>query len=152
MNFEAVANQYLRELETGSNPCRPSTLKTYRSLISSHLARFNYLEMELIASQNNRLLKELVADMRTTLKPATIRSAVTLFKMIVDSLVDDNGVPKLRCVWNNDFISLPAVIPSEQRAPMISTEELESVVAKSTSTKSRLSGQVAAVTFCPRPA
>jgi integrase len=135
MNFETVANQYLQELETGSNPVRPSTLSAYRSEIRCHLSRFNHLEMEAIATQNNKLLRQLVADLRPTYKPASIRSTVTLFKQIVDSLVDDNGVPRFRCVWNNDFIALPAVNPAEQNAPIIPIEELQSAV---TSHKDRL--------------
>src|SRR5580704_5673221 len=103
MRFEECAQNYLSELETGSNPVRPTTLKTYRSLIDCHLARFNHLEMESIAGQNNRLLRDLVADIRTTHKPATIRSAVTLFKMIVDSAKDSNGLPTFPMRWAPDF-------------------------------------------------
>lgn len=126
MNFETVANQYLQELQTGSNPCRRSTLKTYRSLISSHLARFNRLEMESIAGQNNCLLKDLVADMRTTHKPATIRSTVTLFKMIVESAKDSNGLPAFPMRWAPDYIDLPAI--TDQKQPTITADELRAVV------------------------
>ena len=130
MNFETVANQYLQELETGSNPCRPSTLSSYRSTIRTHLTpRFGNTDLSVLAAQNNRVLKDLVRHLRVKYKPASIRLIVTLFKSVMDSPRDDNGVRLFKTEWNNDFIDLPAVLPVEQRAPMISTDELNAVVA-----------------------
>lgn len=129
MNFETVANQYLQELETGSNPCRPSTLSSYRSAIRTHLTpRFGSMELSELATQNNRVLKELVRDLRAKYKPASVRLIVTLFKSVTDCPRDDNGVRLFKTEWNNDFIDLPAVLPAEQRAPMIPTDELNAVV------------------------
>lgn len=55
MNFETVANQYLHQLETGSNPCRPATIKAYRSILKTHLvSRFGTESLESLAQSNNR--------------------------------------------------------------------------------------------------
>jgi Phage integrase, N-terminal SAM-like domain len=70
MAFETVANQYLQELESGSNPCRPKTSAAYRSAIKCHLMpRFGSAPLAELATQNNRVLKELVNDLRTKYKP-----------------------------------------------------------------------------------
>ena len=98
MNFETVANQYLHELETGSNPCRPSTLSAYRSAIRVHLTpRYGTMDLSDIATQNNRLLRELVRDLRTKYRPASITLIITLAKQIIDHPKDFNGVPLYRC-------------------------------------------------------
>lgn len=72
MAFETVANQYLQELESGSNPCRPKTIAAYRSAIKCHLMpRFGSAPLAELATQNNRVLKELVKDLRAKYKPAS---------------------------------------------------------------------------------
>ncbi|HVB58829.1 MAG TPA: hypothetical protein VNE63_20685 [Candidatus Acidoferrales bacterium] len=94
MNFETVANQYLNALETGSNPCRPSTLRAYRSAIRVHLTpRFGSTPLAEFATQNNRILKDLVKDLRAKYKPASIRLVVTLAKQVLESPKSENGLP-----------------------------------------------------------
>jgi integrase len=130
MNFETAATQYLLELETGSNPCRPSTLGAYRSTLRTHLTpRFGSMGLSELAGQNNRVLRDLVKELRAKYRPASIRLIVTLFKSVMDSPRDNNGVRLFKSEWNNDFIDLPAIVPAEQHAPMITTKELNAVVA-----------------------
>ena len=101
MNFETVANQYLHELETGSNLCRPSTLSTYRSAIRVHLTpRFGNTPLVEIATQNNRVLKDLVKDLRAKYKPASIRLVVTLAKQVFESPKNENGLPLFPMQWS----------------------------------------------------
>jgi hypothetical protein len=93
MNFETVANQYLQELETGSNPCRRSTLKSYKSILRTHLTpRYGSKELEELAGQNNRVLRDLVKELRVKYKPASLQLICLLFKQVMDSPRDDNGV------------------------------------------------------------
>ena len=73
MNFETVANQYLQELETGSNPCRRSTLKSYQSILRTHLTpRYGSAELSELAKQNNCVLRQLVKELRGDYAPASI--------------------------------------------------------------------------------
>ena len=129
MNFQTVAAQYLHDLENSSNPRRPSTLQSYRSVIKVHLARFNSLELAELAEQNNRLLRDLVKDLRARYKPASIRQTLLVFRSVLESVVDMNGNRVFRPDWNWSYVGAPIVNPREQRAPIIPTDELNHVVA-----------------------
>jgi integrase len=81
-----------------------------------------------MAEQNNRLLRDLVRDLRADYKPASIRLFATVLQRVMDYPRDDNGTRLYKCEWNWDFADLPAVIPAQQKAPMIPTDELNAVV------------------------
>ena len=81
-------------IETGSNRCRPSTVSAYRSAIRVHLTpRFGSVPLAELTAQNNRVLKDLVKDLRANYKPASIRLVVTLAKQILESAKNENGPP-----------------------------------------------------------
>ena len=127
MNFEAVANQYLNELESGSNPCRPKTIAAYRSAIKCHLTpRFGNTPLAELATQNNRVLKELVKELRVKYKPASIRLVVTLAKQVLESPKNENGLPLFPMQWSADFIDLPVI--ANQKQPTVTPEQVQSVV------------------------
>ena len=121
MNFETVANQYLQELETGSNPCRASTLSAYRSAIRVHLTpRFGGTPLADLATQNNRVLKDLVKDLRANYKPSSIHLIVTLAKQVLESPKNENGLPLYSMQWSVDFTDLPAI--ANQKQPTVTPE------------------------------
>jgi integrase len=127
MNFETVANQYLNELESGSNPCRPKTIAAYRSAIKCHLTpRFGSTPLAELATQNNRVLKDLVKDLRAKYKPASIRLVVTLAKQVLESPKNENGLPLFPMQWSADFIDLPVI--ANQKQPTVTPEQVRSVV------------------------
>jgi len=127
MNFETVANQYLNELESGSNPRRPKTIAAYRSAIKCHLTpRFGTTPLAELATQNNRVLKELVKELRVKYKPASIRLVVTLAKQVLESPKNENGLPLFPMQWSADFIDLPVI--ANQKQPTVTPEQVQSVV------------------------
>jgi len=127
MKFEQCAQNYLSELETGSNPARPKTLAAYRSTIRVHLLpRFGRMELAEIARQNNRLLRDMVRDLRTEYKPASIRFIVTLAKQVLESAKDANGLPAYPMRWAPDYIDLPVI--ADQKQPTITADELRNVI------------------------
>jgi integrase len=127
MNFSDVAQAYLRELQTGSNPCRPKTIAAYRSAINCHLTpRFGSTPLAELATQNNRVLKDLVKDLRVKYKPASIRLVVTLAKQVLESPKNENGLPLYPMQWSADFIDLPAIV--NQKQPTVTREQVQSVV------------------------
>jgi len=127
MDFDTVAKQYLQDLESGSNPCRPSTLSAYRSAIRVHLTpRFGSTPLAELATQNNRVLKDLVKDLRTKYKPASIRLVVTLAKQVLESPKNENGLPLYPMQWSADFIDLPAIV--NQNQPTVTVDEVNAVV------------------------
>ena len=128
MTFRTQSEVWLAEQE--SRNIKPSSLRSYRSILNVHLyPRFADQPLEQLALINNKALRQLVADLKRNYKPATIRIAAQTFKAVLDSPVDDNGVRMFCCEWNNDFANLPAVNPLEQRAPVITNKEIEHVVA-----------------------
>jgi hypothetical protein len=87
------------------------------------------MELADLAGQNNRVLRDLVRELRMKYKPASLQLICLLFKQVLDSPRDDNGVRLFKTEWNNNFIDLPGIVPTEQRAPMIPVDELNHVVA-----------------------
>lgn len=127
MKCEQCAQNYLSELETGSNPARPKTLAAYRSTIRVHLLpRLGQMDLSEIAQQNNRLLRDMVRDLRIEYKPASIRFVVTLAKQVLESAKDANGLPAYPMRWASDYIDLPEI--RDQKQPTITSEELRAVV------------------------
>jgi integrase len=87
------------------------------------------MDLATMAHQKNRLLRDLVRDLRGDYAPASIRLFATVLQSVIDHPRDDNGVRLFKCDWNLDFADLPAVIPAQQKAPMIPTDELQAAVA-----------------------
>jgi hypothetical protein len=84
------------------------------------------MELSELAVQNNRVLKELVRDLRAKYKPASIRFVVTLAKQVLDSAKNENGLPLYPMQWSSDFIDLPVI--ANQKQPTVTPEEVRAVV------------------------
>ena len=127
--FCAQSEAWLSEQQ--NRKLRPSSLRSYRSIIHTHLnPRFTDIPLADLAKINNKALRELVADLERAKKAAaTIRLVAQTFKAVLDSPVDDNGVPVFQCTWNNGFANLPTINPLEQRAPIITADEINSLVS-----------------------
>lgn len=82
------------------------------------------MELSEMAGQNNRLLKDLVKDLRIRYSPASIRLIVTLAKQILESAKNSNGLPLYPMQWSSDFIDLPVI--AQQKQPTVTSEEVES--------------------------
>jgi integrase len=81
-----------------------------------------------LASVNNGAMRELVAQMGAAdFSPATIRAYVTVVKMVVASVIADNGEQVYSRKWNHEYIDLPVV--KEQRRPAFTSEQVSKLVA-----------------------
>lgn len=129
ITFKSQSELWLAEQE--NRKLRPSSLRSYRSIIHTHLnPRFSDIPLADLAKINNKALRELVADLERAKKAAaTIRLVAQTFKAVLDSPVDDNGVPVFRCIWNNGFANLPNINPLGQRAPIITANEINNLVS-----------------------
>jgi integrase len=126
VNFESVANQYLHELETGSNPCRASTLNSYRSILRTHLApRYGSADLSELAKQNNCFLRQLVKELRSDYAPASIQLIVLTFRSVLEFPRDSNGVPIYTLRWEPTFYDAPAI--ANQKQPTVTPEQVRSV-------------------------
>lgn len=69
------------------------------------------------------MLKKLVSIMSTAgLSAKTIKNYLDVPKAVVASVMDDDGNQVYPRKWNNDFIDIPVVEPSEQNRPSFSPE------------------------------
>lgn len=75
-----------------------------------------------VSDVNNRTLRELVEKMTAKeLLPKTIDNYLQVPKMVVASVLDDNGNQVYPRKWNNEFIDLPIVDSSRQNRPSFSS-------------------------------
>ena len=63
------------------------------------------------------------------LSPATVESYVGLAKLIVASVVDENGLEVFPRKWNNRFIDLPVIKKSQQKTPEFTGEIVSGLAA-----------------------
>jgi integrase len=127
MRFADVAEGYIQALSSSSNPARPKTIASYRSIIRVHLTpRYGPTPLADLAAQNNKILRDLVVDLRKTLAPASIQLVVTCAKQILGSVKNENGLPLYPLVWANEYIDLPEV--RDQKQPTVSSDEVRAVV------------------------
>ena len=72
---------------------------------------------------NNGVLKRLVAVMaRKGLSPKSIENYIQVPKMVVASVVDEDGNQVYPRKWNHEFIDMPVIEQSEQNRPSFSSE------------------------------
>ncbi len=128
MNFRDQSEQWLSEQE--SRRLRPSSLRSYRSILRSHLwPRFGDQSLDELAGQNNRALRTLVEELRTKYAPASIQLIIGITKQVLESERNDNALPVRTLTWVSDFINAPAVVPSQQKAPVVVAEQVEAACA-----------------------
>ncbi len=76
-----------------------------------------------ISDVNNSALKKLVTVMSEAgLSPKTIENYLQVPKMVVASVIDDDGNQVYPRKWNHDFIDMPIVQESEQNRPSFSSD------------------------------
>jgi hypothetical protein len=76
-----------------------------------------------VSDVNNGVLKRVVATMmKKGLSPKTIENYLQVPKMVVASVVDDDGNQVHPRKWNHEFIDMPIVEESEQNRPSFSSE------------------------------
>jgi hypothetical protein len=76
-----------------------------------------------ISSVNNRVLKNLVTTMaKRGLSGKTIGNYLQVPKMVVASVMDDDGNQLYPREWNHEFMDLPLVEESKQNKPTFSSE------------------------------
>lgn len=76
-----------------------------------------------VGEVNNGVLKRLVVLMhKHGLSPKTIENYIQVPKMVVASVIDDDGNQVYPRKWNHDFIDMPVVEQSEQNRPSFSSE------------------------------
>lgn len=73
-----------------------------------------------------KLVARMVSDGHA---PSTINLVVGTIKRIIKSAVDEEGEPLYPRTWSNSFMDVPAVVKSEQTAPIMSAEEVYKAIS-----------------------
>lgn len=128
MIFSEASQQFMEALRTRSTPCRRSTIKAYESILRTHLnPRFGNIPLDQFVTSNNRLLRELVRDLRDHYAAASMQLAVMITKQIIESPKNENGLPLYDVRWANDFIDAPAI--ANQKQPTVAPEQVSTACA-----------------------
>ena len=120
--FKEQAKRWLEHLRNRKRkPVAPGTIEDWEGILE------NWINSNIgdcpVGDVNNSVLKRLVAIMSEEgLSPKTIENYVQVPKMVVASVVDDDGNQVYPRKWNHDFIDMPIVEPSEQNRPSFSFE------------------------------
>lgn len=89
---------------------------------------YPFFEGQLLASINNRSMKDLVEKMAPTLSAATVRDYVNVVKAIVASAINEDGEEIFPRRWNAEYIDAPVV--KNQHQPTTSAEGVTAILGK----------------------
>lgn len=122
ITFKEQAQSWLKHLRNRKRkPVAPGTIedwdRTLKNWINPNIGDCH------VGDVNNGVLKKLVAIMsKKGLSPKTIENYIQVPKMVVASVVDEDGNEVYPRKWNHDFIDMPIVEQSEQNRPSFSSE------------------------------
>jgi integrase len=126
--FRIAAREWLRDCQSRKQrPVKPSVLHNWDCILRNHL---NPLVGELpLSDVGNRTLRSVVEDLSAKkLSPATIRNVTLVLKLVVSSVVDQDGNVVHVRKWNRRFVDAPAVNPHEQHRPSFTAEQVTRIV------------------------
>ncbi len=122
VTFKEQAKCWLEHLQHRKRkPIAPGTIEDWQRSLR------NWINPNIsdcpISEVNNGVLKKLVAKMSEKgLSPKTIENYLQVRKMVVASVIDDDGNQVYPRKWNHEFIDVPVVEQSEQNRPSFSRE------------------------------
>ena len=122
LTFEQQSKRWIEHLQKRKRkPVASTTIedweRTLKNWINPHIGDCP------VSDVNNAVLKTLVAKMsKSGLAPKTIDNYIQIPKMVVASVMDDDGNQVYPRKWNNEFIDMPIVEQSEQNRPSFSSE------------------------------
>lgn len=113
-------------------PLKTSTLNTYRYLLNTWVLPGRYGLQNLELSQvNNRVLKDLVAEMRKRGRsPVTVGIVIQIVRDIVRSDRDpETGTARVKLDFDADFVDLPVVDRRKQKAPTTTQKAIQEAIS-----------------------
>ncbi|MGA9508697.1 MAG: tyrosine-type recombinase/integrase [Candidatus Sulfotelmatobacter sp.] len=122
LTFSEQADRWLEHLRTRKRkPVAEGTIedweRTLKNWINPHIGDTP------VSGVNNGVLKRLVAIMsKAGLSAKSIENYIQVPKMVVASVLDEDGNQVYPRKWNHEFIDMPIVEESEQNRPSFSSE------------------------------
>lgn len=105
------------------DPLKESSITIYKSYAATWI--IPYIGKTKLAEFTPAAMREFVTILSASLKPKTVNEIVSFTKQIVSSVRDDQGRPRYPVTFDSDFIDLPKIDPRQQKAPVITREDLE---------------------------
>ena len=128
MTFQEQSEVWYQGLATRKrSPVKPGSLRTYRSYLDSRiLPKIGLVEL---ADFGNAAMKKFVSSLsRSGLSIKTQTEIISLTKQLVASAITSEGEQLYPRAWNNDFLDSPLVVPSEQKTPSATAEQVAAAV------------------------
>jgi integrase len=126
--FKQQAERWLEAIQARKRkPVKPHTVATWKS----SLARlYEQIGDAPLSSVNNVLVRDHVVTKMASddFSPKTISNDVGLVKMVVASVINEDGEPVYPVKWNSDFMDMPDI--GDQRKPVFTEKEVTSIIAK----------------------
>jgi integrase len=129
VTFRKQAEWWLNHVQARKRkPIKPATAVGFTSYLKTWL--YPSLGDLPLSSVNNLIARGLVAKMtKAGVSPKMVTNVIQVVKMVVASLVNENGERLHPRTWNHDFMDLPEV--RDQWQPTHSTEAMKAIAAGS---------------------
>ena len=129
VTFRKQAEWWLNHVQTRKRrPIKPATVLGFTSYLKTWL--YPNLGDLPLSSVNNLVARDLVAKMaKAGVSPKMVTNVVQVVKMVVASLVNENGERLHPRTWNHEFMDLPEV--RDQWQPTHSSETMKAIAAGS---------------------
>jgi len=108
------------------NPLEQTTIDNRRYALDKWI--YPFFEGRLLASMNNRAMKELVEKMAPKLSAASIRDYMNVIKGVVASAINEDGEELFPRKWNEEYIDAPVI--DAQRQPSTTADGVTAVVER----------------------
>ncbi len=108
------------------NPLEQTTIDNRRYALDKWI--YPFFEGRLLASINNRAMKELVEKMAPKLSAASIRDYVNIAKSVIASAINEDGEELFPRKWNEEYIDAPVI--DVQRQPSTTGDGVTAVLER----------------------
>ena len=127
--FKQQATLWIDDIQRRKRkPVKAGTVVSWKSALQFINAQIGDAPL---SSVNNKLVRDhIVSTGVESFAPKTLLNYVGVVKMVVASVVDDNGEEVYPVKWKHDFMDLPEV--GDQHTPSFTSDEVNSVIANST--------------------
>jgi integrase len=128
MNFKKQADTYMTQIQTRRrNPVASATVASYQCKLDKWLLPF--FGHKDLSEIDNGLVKAFVQKLSENgLSASTISVTFNVLKQIVASAVDANGNRLYERSWNSEFLDLPVISQSEQKAPCAAPSAIQAAI------------------------
>lgn len=129
VTFGDQAEQWLRDLQNRKrDPVKPRTLENFKSHLRWLEPRVGDIPLSDLNPAQAKILITKMAE--AGLGAKTIICYFGVFRSVIASARDDQGVELYPYKWNPEFLDLPKVNREEQNRPIFTAEQIEEIISQ----------------------